>query len=108
MPAAPLRQTFLQAHHEDFARWLAVPSHWRNQLTGSSANPGRSGNYLLEVITMFSTQQLEMLRKALDLVRQADQIVIQARLPALASGVREVTRGLSMALEGLTMIVRDR
>jgi X-X-X-Leu-X-X-Gly heptad repeat protein len=56
---------------------------------------------------MFSTQQLEMLRKALASAQEANRIVIQANLPALASGVPELTSGLSRAIAGLTMILGE-
>jgi hypothetical protein len=55
---------------------------------------------------MVSTRQQEMLKEALVLIQQAEQIVNRAALPALASGVRELTSGLSIALAGLNVIVR--
>jgi hypothetical protein len=47
---------------------------------------------------MVSTRQQEMLKEALVLIQQADQTVKRAALPALASGVQELTSGLSVAL----------
>lgn len=58
---------------------------------------------------MFSTQQLETLQKALTQAqRVVNQAVIQGKLPANASGVQELTSGLSTALAGLRMILRER
>jgi|HubBroStandDraft_1064217.scaffolds.fasta_scaffold1015972_1 hypothetical protein len=56
---------------------------------------------------MLSKQQVELLQKALALVEGADQIVIQAGLPALGSGVHELNQGLGQAIGGLKLAIQQ-
>jgi hypothetical protein len=56
----------------------------------------------------FSKQQMDALREAQPLVETANKIVAHAGLPALASNVGELTSALSVAVEILRRIVRQR
>jgi hypothetical protein len=57
---------------------------------------------------MFSKTQREMLKEAHVLIQQANRLVHLHPLPALGSGVQELTSGLSLALAGLKMILGDQ
>jgi hypothetical protein len=57
---------------------------------------------------MFSTNQYDVLVEALALLREAERKLNQARPLPVASGVDELTTGLSLALAGVKMILQDR
>jgi hypothetical protein len=54
---------------------------------------------------VISTNQIEALKDAEALLRKADLMIVQARLPALMSGVNELGCGLSKALGAVKLIL---
>jgi len=56
---------------------------------------------------MISTKQLEVLREVEALVKLANLKINQASLPALVSGTEELGCGLSKALAGVTLILKN-
>jgi hypothetical protein len=56
---------------------------------------------------MITKRQIETLRKLEALMRQADLMRVQAGLPALVSGVYELGWGLSTALAGVAIVLKN-
>ena len=57
---------------------------------------------------MFSTNQYDVLEEVLAHLREANKGVNKARPLPMESGVEELTSGISLALAGLEMILRNR
>lgn len=57
---------------------------------------------------MFSTHQQGLLKKLFALLLEGEQILDQVRPLPVASGVDELTSGLSLARAGLKIILRDQ